>query len=139
MEIEIRPAEDGNLSDIGRVWNRMIGETLSTFTTAEKSRSDLTDWIRRQRDAGRPVLVIRVDGGFGGFATYGPFRSGPGYRHTMEHTILMEDRCQGTGAARRLLEALEAEAHRAGVRQLIAGISAENPRAIAFHTRATSA
>jgi len=136
MNIELRAAEERDIPGIAAVWNLMIRETLSTFTSGEKSDDALRAWLQEKRAACLPVLVASCDGIFAGFATYGPFRSGPGYRHTMELTILVEDRVQGTGAAWTLLAGLEKHAGEAGIATLVAGMSGTNARAIAFHARA---
>ena len=70
-----------------------------------------------------------------GFATYGQFRPGDGYATCMEHTIILSPTAQGSGLGRALMLAVESHARAHGAHQMIAGISAENPAAIAFHAK----
>ncbi len=110
----------------------MIRETLNTFTTEQKTTGEIQQICAARQGA---FLVAEKDGGFAGFMTFGPFRSGPGYVATVEHTILVVPTAAGTGIARELLIAGESAAARQGAHAMVAGISATNHRAIAFHSR----
>lgn len=122
----IRPASEQDAPWIAALWNRVIADTLVTFTTEPKSHADACDMIAR-----RPVFVL-PDGG--GFAAYGPFRSGPGYAATVEHTILLAPQAQGHGQGRMLMRALMEHAEQADHHVMVAAISGANPKAVAFHS-----
>ncbi|MEM1372996.1 MAG: N-acetyltransferase family protein [Pseudomonadota bacterium] len=125
----IRPAADGDVPAIAAIWNQIIRETTITFTTAEKTHADIEGIL----GSGYPVLMLE-DGS--GFATYGPFRSGPGYARTMEHSIHLAPGARGQGRGMALLTALEAAAVDGGAAVFIAAISGENATAQRFHARA---
>lgn len=112
---------------IADIWNTVIADTLVTFTTTPKTVPEVADLI-----ASRPVLVLP---GRDGFATYGPFRAGPGYARTVEHTIHLAPQARGTGQGGTLLAALTDHARRAGHHVMVAGISGANPGAVRFHAR----
>ena len=107
------------------IWNRMIADTLFTFTTERKTESATAEMIQA-----RPVLVLPDQAGF---ATYGPFRAGPGYSATVEHSILLDASAQGRGQGRALMDALMELARCENHHVMVAGISGANPNAVAFH------
>lgn len=110
----LRPAEAEDLPQLAAFWNGIIRETTITFTTVLKTEESLSAMIKARRAAGREFFVAR-EGTAIGFASYDQFRSGPGYAHAMEHTILLPPELRGRGAGRALMDRVEAHA-RAGVR-----------------------
>ena len=132
----LRDARPEDAGAITAYWNPQIRETAITFTTLEKDPETLAQEITARRAEGRAFLVACDGAQILGHAAYFPFRSGPGYRHTAEHTIILDPAQQGRGVASPLLQALEKHAREAGIHSMIAGISGENGRAIAFHEKA---
>jgi phosphinothricin acetyltransferase len=131
----IRRTETGDLPDVMAIWNSMIRETLSTFTTRLKTLPDLQADLETCQIEGWASLVADLDEEVVGFSTYRPFRGGPGYRFTMEHTIICKPTALRQGVGTALLAAIEAHASTEGHRSLIAGISGSNTGAIEFHRR----
>lgn len=133
--MEIRPATSADAAHICTIWNPIIRDTLITFTTAEKTPEMITQTLDTQRQNHWPFLVAIQDQTLLGFASYSPFRSGPGYAKTMEHSINLAPQARGHGTGTALMQALETRAKSAGIHSLIAGVSAANPAAINFHTK----
>ncbi len=129
----IRDARPGDAGAIAIFWNPLIRDTAVTFTSEQKHPDQLAREIAEAQSAGRGCLVAELAGRVQGFARYAPFRSGPGYAHTMEHSIILAGDARGQGVGRALMAALETHAGQAGVHSMVAGISAENPGAVAFH------
>tara|TARA_R110002051_G_scaffold104963_1_gene177814 strand:- start:30376 stop:30849 length:474 start_codon:yes stop_codon:yes gene_type:complete len=125
----IRLATYADAPAIAAIWNPVIARTTVTFTPDEKTAAQVADLIAPQT----PCLVVTHAGQVVGFARYGPFRGGAGYRFSAEHTIIIHPDAQGQGSGRLLLGALCDHAKGAGIHMLHAGISAENPRAVDFH------
>ncbi|MEM1302236.1 MAG: N-acetyltransferase family protein [Pseudomonadota bacterium] len=123
----LRRARDADLGAVADIWNDVIRNTLQTFTTAEKTVAGLA--------ALDPILVAEIDGAIAGFAVYFPFRSGPGYARTIEHSIYLRPSARGQGVGRSLMAALEQHAKEAGFHVLISGMSAANPDGIRFHEK----
>jgi phosphinothricin acetyltransferase len=126
----IRAASPADLPAIKALWNAMIRDTTATFTTVQKTDADLAALLASRPSA---LLVAEIGGACAGFITWGPFRAGPGYAHTAEHSVITARHQQGTGRA--LMETAMAQARGQGIHVMIAGISAENAAAVAFHHR----
>ncbi|MGP3698611.1 GNAT family N-acetyltransferase [Rhodobacter sp. NSM] len=125
----IRHAVDADAPALLAIWNPIIRDTLVTFNATEKSTDELRSMI-----ADRPAFLV-ADPGEGpvGFATYAQFRGGVGYRHTVEHTIILGPAARGRGFGRALMAALEDHARGSGMHSIFAGVSAANPEGRAFH------
>ncbi|MEL6452696.1 MAG: N-acetyltransferase family protein [Pseudomonadota bacterium] len=116
------PADAGWITDI---WNAVIADSLITFTTTLKTQGDVAAMIDSR--------TVRVLPDAGGFATYGPFRGGPGYAATVEHSVMLHPKAQGQGLGRSLMHDLMGAAQAEGHHVMVAGISGANPKAVAFH------
>lgn len=126
----LRLAQTQDAPAITALWNALIRDTLSTFTTVEKLFTE-TEVMIAQR--AKTFWVIEEGGTVQGFATYGSFRGGPGYAATVEHTVILDARAQGEGHGRALMRQAMATAAAQGHHIMIAGISGANPGAVAFH------
>ncbi|CUH64072.1 N-acyltransferase YncA [Thalassovita gelatinovora] len=129
----IRDARPKDADAVADIWNHIIRDTAATFTTLEKTPQDLIADIAAKQAEGKAFLVVEQAGQVAGFATYFQFRGGPGYRHTMEHTIHIAPQAQGQGLGRDLMIALEDHARATGVHSLFAGVSGDNPGGVGFH------
>ncbi len=125
----IRPARPDDAPEIAAIWNAIIRDTVATFTTQEKSVREIAMAMPAQ-----PFFVAEDGAEILGFSTYFQFRDGPGYAHTMEHSVHLKEGARGQGLGRALMEAAEDHARAAGVHSIFAGISGENRDAIKFHS-----
>lgn len=126
----VRQALAGDAATVAAIANRLVRDTLVTFTTLERSVEDVADQIATR---GPAFVVCEADGVVAGFATYGPFRSGPGYALTCEHSVAVAQGLHGRGAGRALMTRLMQVAAEAGQHVMVAGISGANPGAVRFH------
>ena len=131
----VRPATHADASAIAAIWNIYIRGTTVTFTTDEKSASDVCDYIDARQSDGMTVVVAEEEGRVIGFAAASVFRSGLGYAHTRESSVMLDEGLSGRGTGRALMAAVEEAARAQGIRALVAGISGDNEAAIAFHGR----
>lgn len=126
----IRTARPDDATAIAAIWNPIIADTSITFTTQPKTETGVKAVIAER---GAAFVVAERAGTLLGFATWGPFRSGPGYAASAEHTIHLAPAARRQGIGRALMQALEDRARAAGIHVLVGGISADNADAIAFH------
>ena len=81
------------------------------------------------------MLVARDGSGVIGFASFGDFRSWPGYRHTVEHSVHVRVDVRGRGVGGELMRALVDRASAMGKHVMVAGVDAENVASIRLHER----
>ncbi|HEX9858308.1 MAG TPA: GNAT family N-acetyltransferase [Paracoccaceae bacterium] len=129
----IRPATTSDLAALLAIWNPLIRDTLITFNSTQKTLADMEKMLAEKAAAGQAFLVAEADGRVAGFATYGQFRGGVGYAHTMEHTIILGEATRGKGLGRALMRAVEDHARAGGAHSIFAGVSGGNPEGRAFH------
>lgn len=129
----IRPAQPQDAEHIAEFWNPQIRETLITFTTMEKSPEDIRTMIAEKAASGHGFFVAEEAGRVLGFATYGQFRTGPGYVRACEHTIILAPEAKGRGLGRALMTAIEDHARAAGRHIMVAAVSGGNAAGRAFH------
>jgi len=129
-----RLASTGDSNAIAAIWNPIIRDTTVTFNSVEKSPSDVADFMAEKKAAGAATFVAVDDSGeVLGFANYGQFRGGVGYRFSAEHSIVLADRARGLGLGRQLMQAVEGHARARGIHSIFAGVCTENEAGVAFH------
>lgn len=128
----IRRMSARDLSEVADIWNPVIRDTAATFASEERSEAALADWLEAP---GPRLVAAEGPGAVLGFAAASPFRPGSGYARTWENTVHVAASARGRGVGRALIEALAAELRARGAHSVIAAISGENPRAVAFHAR----
>lgn len=125
----IRRATPADAPAITKIMNDVIAQPHITFRTAPKPPKEVAAMI----EGPAPVWVASEGAIVTGYATYGPFRGSDGYARSLEHSIALRPAARGKGQGRALMAALMEDARTAGCRVMVAGISAANPNAIAFH------
>ena len=70
-----------------------------------------------------------------GFATFGDFRTWPGYRFTVECTIHLAAGARGRGIGTHMLALLIERARTAGKHSMLAGVDSENLGSLRFFER----
>lgn len=125
----IRPATAADAARIAAIAAPFALETTITFTSEPRSPQQIAAALERF-----PWVVSVAPGGaVSGYAGLSEFRSGPGYARVREISIGLAPEARGAGQGRALIGALEQAARAEGIAALIAGISGENPAAVAFH------
>lgn len=108
----------------------MIQETAVIITTKLKLCADVEAMIY---DPMRSVMIVEVDGIFAGFALIDPFRNGPGYAHTAEHSVYRAANVKRKGIGRLLLDELLRVAIEMGHHVMVCAISGGNLGSLKFH------
>jgi L-amino acid N-acyltransferase len=133
--MELRDAAEHDLTGLVAIYNDVIATSTAVYSSTPVTLEDRRQWWRTRVQAGYPVLVAVDDSDVLGFATFGDFRSWPGYRFTVEHTVHIRADRRGAGIGTKLLRALFPRAAALGKHMMIAGVDAANTSSIRFHER----
>jgi L-amino acid N-acyltransferase len=130
---EIRDADADDLDVMRAIYNEVLLTSTSIFSDTERSEAEQARWFADRRAQGWPVLVACIDGQVIGYASYGPFRSWPGYRHTVENSVYVLAQSRGRGVGKQLLAALLERARSQALHAVIAGIDGDNAVSMRLH------
>ncbi len=126
---------EADLPGLLAIYNDVIATSTAVYSDRPTTLDERREWWQARRKAGYPVLVARDDAGVVGFATFGDFRSWPGYRHTVEHTVHVRADGRGQGIGSALVRALLPRAASLGKHVMIGAIDAANDGSIRMHER----
>jgi phosphinothricin acetyltransferase len=129
----LRDAQPGDLAAIANILNHEIRSGTASWTETPKTEDDMARWRDERLAKGYPVLVAEAGGEVLGYASFGPFRSGEGYRETVEHSVYVARSARGRGIARLLMERLIGHARDAGMTRMVGGVSADQPASLGLH------
>jgi L-amino acid N-acyltransferase YncA len=131
-ELEIRPAREGDAAVVAAIYNEGIEDRLATFETQPRERAEIEAWL----EDGLPFIVGVAGGEVVGFARVSPYSDRCVYTGVGEHGVYVARSARGGGVGRRLLDALCAEAERAGLYKLTSRVFADNSASRAAHVAA---
>jgi len=135
VSFTISAAVRAQLPEIRDIYNEVIRNSTAVFSDVEVTLENREAWFDAKRTAGFPVLAAADSSGVVGFGTFGEFRTWPGYRQTVEHSVHVRADCRSRGAGRLLVQALLQEAARMQKHVMIAGIDAKNVTSISLHEK----
>ena len=134
-ELDIRDAEIGDLKGMMEIYNEVLATSTSIFSDVKRTPQEQSKWFEDRSAQGWPVLVACRGGELLGYASYGPFRTWPGYRHTVENSIYLTPNARGQGIGTVLLEALLQRAQAQRLHAVIAGIDGDNVGSMRLHEK----
>ncbi|UBH15441.1 GNAT family N-acetyltransferase [Macrococcus armenti] len=131
----IRLTTQHDLPKILDIYNHAIVNTTAIYTYEKTTLLERKQWMQQKENDGFPIFVFEVEGVVAGFATYGPFRNFPAYKHTIEHSIYVSPYYRHMGIGEKLLEHLITSAREEGYKTMVAGIDSENKGSIYLHKK----
>ena len=131
----IRDAIENDFGAITAVYNDVLLTSTAIYTDQPATVADRLAWWRSRSAQNYPTLVACEGAAVIGFSSFGDFRSWPGYRFTVEHSVHVHASWRGRGAGSELLKALIPRAAALGKHVMVGGIDAENVASLRFHER----
>ena len=128
----IADATPEDLPAILAILNDIIATSTASWHEHPRDAAFMADWLAaRQKDYA--VLAARDASGLVGCASYGPYRTGSGYRLSVEHSLYVRRDARGRGIGKALLAALIERARAQGLHAIVGGIDGDNEASIALH------
>src|SRR5215208_4589832 len=124
--VTIRDASTDDVPGILAIYNDVIATSTAVYRDDPATLDDRLQWFNARQAQSYPVLVaeegrpaafaeatapkdgrpLQTEGGILGFASYGDFRTWPGYRFSVEHTVHIRADQRGRGVGTLLMRAL---------------------------------
>ena len=142
--VTVRDASTGDVPGILAIYNDVIATSTAVYREDPVTLDDRLQWFHARQAQSYPVLVASAAGasaeatddtGILGFASYGDFRTWPGYRFSVEHTVHIRADQRGRGVGTLLMRALILRAVKQGKHVMIGGVDADNEASLRFHER----
>ena len=131
----IRPARVEDASDIAKIYNYYVENTVITFETDVVSQDGMALRIEECRRDNLPWLVAEEDGKLIGYCYASKWKGRCAYRHSVEITVYLDSSTQSKGWGSRLYVKLLAELRRLEMHAVIGGIALPNEASIALHEK----
>ena len=135
MSFTISAAARAELPGIRDIYNEVIRNSTAVFSDTEVTLENREAWLDAKHAAGFPVLAAVESSGVVGFGSFGEFRTWPGYRHSVEHSVHVRADYRRRGVGSALVQALLQEAARMQKHVMIGGIDAQNVTSISLHEK----
>jgi len=133
--MQIRDAAQTDFDQITAIYNEVLTNSTAIYNDRPATIEERISWWRSRIAQGYPVVVAVEDTYIAGFATFGDFRSWPGYRFTVEGTVHIHAGSRGKGVGTDLLKAILPRARDLGKHIMIAGVDSENAASLRFLER----
>jgi L-amino acid N-acyltransferase YncA len=131
----IRDAVQEDFAAITAIYNDVLLTSTAIYSDQPATVAQRVEVWRSRLEQNYPTLVACNDDVVIGFASFGDFRSWPGYRFTVEHSVHVHSSSRGQGAGSALLKVLIPRAEALGKHVMIGGIDADNIASLRFHER----
>ena len=130
---EIRPATLEDAVAVANIYAPYVRTSTATFELDPPTAEEIVSRMEGIRQLGLPYLVAEDGGRVIAYGYAGQFRPRAAYGFTIEDSIYVAPSHVGRGIGRSLLATLLDRGREAGARQMIGGISGENPASVALH------
>ena len=117
-----RVATPADAAGITAIYNDGIADRVATFETRPRTTDEVQAWF----DGRHPIVVVEDQGRIVAFASTGTYRPRDCYSGIAEFSVYTARDGRRRGYARAALEALFAEAERAGFWKLVSRVFVEN-------------
>jgi L-amino acid N-acyltransferase YncA len=130
--MNLRLATENDIPAILEIFNDALVNTTAVYSYQKATLEEQLDWFRHKTEAGIPVYVAEDESGCLGYITYGPFRTRPAYKYTVELSIYVDSKARNKGIGKAMMAKILQVCEEKELKILICGIDSENKASIAL-------
>jgi L-amino acid N-acyltransferase YncA len=134
-DLVIRPYSPSDIPAVTRIYGHYVRDTVITFETEEPDEAEMANRFSTIAGKGHPLLIADRGGEVLGYAYASTYRPRAAYRFTCEDSIYLAPDAVGKGLGGLLLTRLIEDSTRAGLKQMLAVITAERANSIRLHEK----
>lgn len=133
--IIIREAQREDLPQMLEIYNDLIIHTTAIYSYEPHTPEMRAEWFETKKQQGFPIYVAVDENIVLGFATFGSFRSWPGYKYTVENSVYVATEARGKGIGKTLMMKIIEAAKTMNMHAMVAGIDADNNISLKLHEK----
>jgi phosphinothricin acetyltransferase len=134
-ELVIRPYSPADIPAVTRIYGHYVRDTVITFETQAPDEAEMAARFAAIAGKGHPLLIAEREREVIGYAYASTYRPREAYRFTCEDSIYLAPAAVGQGLGGKLLARLLEDSAKAGLRQMLAVITAERTNSIRLHEK----
>ena len=134
-DLVIRPYSPADIPAVTRIYCHYVRDTVITFETEEPSESEMASRFATIAGKGHPLLIAERNAEVVGYAYASTYRPREAYRFTCEDSIYLAPDAVGQGLGGKLLARVIEDSAKAGLKQMLAVITAERANSIRLHEK----
>jgi L-amino acid N-acyltransferase YncA len=134
-DLVLRPYRPEDIGAVTKIYRHYVRETVITFETEEPGEAEMANRFATIAGKGHPLLIGEVDGAVIGYAYASTYRPREAYRFTCEDSIYLAPEAVGRGYGGTMLARLIEDSSKAGLKQMLAVITAERENSIRLHAK----
>ena len=134
-DLVIRPYRPEDIPAVTKIYCHYVRDTVITFETEEPGEAEMANRFAMIAGKGHPLLIGEMDGEVIGYAYASTYRPREAYRFTCEDSIYLTPTAVGHGIGGKMLAKLIEASSKAGLKQMLAVITAERENSIRLHAK----
>lgn len=134
-DLVLRPYRPDDIPAVTKIYGHYVRETVITFETSAPDEAEMANRFAAVAGKGHPLLIGEMGGEVVGYAYASTYRPREAYRFTCEDSIYLAPAAIGQGIGGKMLARLIEDSSKAGLKQMLAVITAERENSIRLHAR----
>lgn len=133
-KVTFEPLGESHRKAVIDLLNCYISTTTAAYRDKNVDYSHFDNFLDKD-DVLRGYALMSESGAVIGFCTLEPYKKFPPFRATAEAMYFIKKECVGKGIGTLILERLEGDARRLGIRKLVVDVADDNETSLKFHRK----